>query len=219
MYKRALGQYPTPGISGGWLFRSWRLSSASEGLVRILRVLSYIYHRTRRMRELRYASGIYTLSVVIEAIVSYKSLFTNRLHRDLAVFYLRYIYLKSNAMGSPLIPRGWKFAGCRLATRAWLRSFARHHPKLPLPFNPIGCEVRVIDRENNRKRFALRQIHERGVGEIHSSIHAPIPIAPHQAVHVRQFRIFDGAKNERSRTDELWVLGTGYWVLSPRFQP
>jgi len=54
--------------------------------------------------------------------------------------------------------------------RVRLRPFARENSELTFPLDPIRCEVRVIDRENDGKRFAFRQIHECGVGEIHVSI-------------------------------------------------
>src|ERR1035441_8162161 len=44
----------------------------------------------------------------------------------------------------------------RANSSAQLRSFPRHHPELPFPFNPIGREVLVIDCKNDGKRFALR---------------------------------------------------------------
>src|ERR1017187_5163389 len=64
----------------------------------------------------------------------------------------------------------------RANSSAQLRSFPRKHPELTLPFDAISCEVLVIDRKNDGKRFALRQIHECGVGKIHGAV----PIARHQ---------------------------------------
>ena len=86
--------------------------------------------------------------------------------------------------------------GCLGSTR---RRFARNNPKLTLPFDAISSEICLIDRKNEGKGFALGQIHERRVGEIHG----PIPIARHQRLEMTHFFIFNCGDNQRSRTDKL----------------
>ena len=74
----------------------------------------------------------------------------------------------------------------------------REHPELALSFNAVRCKVCMINGKNYRKKFTLRQIHERAIGKIHGSI----PIAQHQTVHVLQFRMFDCTEDQCSGTDE-----------------
>src|SRR5467141_3623875 len=79
-----------------------------------------------------------------------------------------------------------------------LRVIGREHPELALSFNAVRCKVCMINGKNYRKKFTLRQIHERAIGKIHGSI----PIARHQTVHVLQFRMFDCTDDQCSGTDE-----------------
>jgi hypothetical protein len=86
------------------------------------------------------------------------------------------------------------------AAQDWfrLRVIGREHPELALSFNAVRCKVCMINGKNYRKKFTLRQIHERAIGKIHGSI----PIARHQTVHVLQFRMFDCTEDQCSGTDE-----------------
>jgi hypothetical protein len=79
-----------------------------------------------------------------------------------------------------------------------LRVIGREHPELALSFNAVRCKVCMINGKNYRKKFTLRQIHERAIGKIHGSI----PIARHQTVHMLQFRMLDCTEDQCSGIDE-----------------
>ena len=64
--------------------------------------------------------------------------------------------------------------------------------------NSVSIEVRMVHRQNCRLRFSFRQIHQRGIGEIHR----PVPVVRHQRLDVRQFRVVYCGQEKRSRTDE-----------------
>src|SRR4051812_6041494 len=53
----------------------------------------------------------------------------------------------------------------RLSLRA-----LRNYPKPPLPFDPVGLEIVVIDGEDRGERLPPREVDQRGVGEVHGTV-------------------------------------------------
>src|SRR5262249_6580654 len=73
-----------------------------------------------------------------------------------------------------------------------------YDPEPPPVADAVGLEVVVVDREHRRQRFALGQMHERRVREIHW----PVAIANHQSVQGRKIRIVDRGNPDCSRAKE-----------------
>lgn len=74
----------------------------------------------------------------------------------------------------PESPQGGTQGGAR--SRGSSRPISGEDTEMALTANAIGCEIRMIDRKNYGDGFAVRQVHQRGISEVHG----PIPIARHQ---------------------------------------
>jgi len=66
-----------------------------------------------------------------------------------------------------------------------LASLGRQDAQSFTSTDPVGLEVVVVDREDCRERFTLRQMHERSV----RVVHRPVLILAHERLDVRQVPI------------------------------
>jgi hypothetical protein len=71
----------------------------------------------------------------------------------------------------------------------------RDYPESPPVSDAIGFEVVMVDREHRCQRFAVGQMHEGRVREVHG----PLTIADHQGVQGGKIRVPDRADRDRAR--------------------
>ena len=78
------------------------------------------------------------------------------------------------------------------------RSTQGDDPESAATSDPVRFEVVVVHREHGGQRFALGEVHQRRVGEIHRSV----SVADHQGIQGGKIRSIDRRHGHRARAKE-----------------